>query len=246
MSANYEGTLNDKIVVVTGAGRGIGKAIAKACARAGASVCCAARTLAEIEATVEEIQAVGGMGLVVQADVTDFKAVQNLFEETAKAFGGVDILFINAGVHLDRKVVEESDTKWWKETLETNLVGAYYCAKSAIPYMKKRGSGKIITIGSGMGHNGMDARSSYCCSKAGLWMLTRVLAQELWEYNISVNELIPGPVATDLVSPQSGVFKIKSEWVKKPEDVTELALFLATQPDVGPTAQSFSLKRRDY
>ena len=246
MSASYEGTLNDKIVVVTGAGRGIGKAIAKACARAGASVCCSARTLAEIEATVEEIQAAGGRGMVVQADVTDLEAVENLFEETSEAFGGIDILFINAGVHLDRNVVEESDTERWKETLETNLVGAFYCAKSAIPYMKKRGSGKIITIGSGMGHNGMDARSSYCCSKAGLWMLTRVLAQELWEYNVSVNELIPGPVVTDLASLQSGVFKIESEWVKQPEDVTELALFLATQPDVGPTAQSFSLKRRDH
>ena len=246
MSANYEGTLNEKVAIVTGAGRGIGKAIAKACARAGASVCCSARTLAEIEATAEEIERAGGKSLVVQADVTDFEATEDLFAETAKAFGGVDIVFINAGVHLDRNLVEESDTERWKETLETNLVGAYYCAKSAIPYMKRRGSGKIITIGSGMGHDGMEARSSYCCSKAGLWMLTRVLAQELWKDNISVNELIPGPVVTDLASLQSGVFKIESEWVKQPEDVTEIALFLATQPDVGPTAQSFSLKRRDH
>jgi 3-oxoacyl-[acyl-carrier protein] reductase len=80
-------------------------------------------------------------------------------------------------------------------------------------------------------------------------MLTRVLAQELWPYNISVNELIPGPVVTRIagseVAQRQGVFAIESEWVKTPEDVVPLALFLATQPLIGPTAQSFSLMRRD-
>jgi 3-oxoacyl-[acyl-carrier protein] reductase len=80
-------------------------------------------------------------------------------------------------------------------------------------------------------------------------MLTRILAQELWPYRISVNELIPGPVETTLTGgaapDRAGVFAIDSEWVKQPEDVVPLALFLATQPDIGPTAQSFSLMRRD-
>ena len=78
-------------------------------------------------------------------------------------------------------------------------------------------------------------------------MLTRVLAQELWEYNISVNELIPGPVVTEMSDRDRGagsVFQIDSEWKKTPEEVVPLALFLATQPPVGPTAQSFSLMRR--
>jgi 3-oxoacyl-[acyl-carrier protein] reductase len=90
--------------------------------------------------------------------------------------------------------------------------------------------------------------SAYAVSKAGLWMLTRVLAQELAPYRISVNELIPGPVATSmtaqLVEGRESVFGIESEWTKSPDDVVPLALFLATQPDVGPTAQSYSLMRR--
>ena len=79
-------------------------------------------------------------------------------------------------------------------------------------------------------------------------MLTRILAQELWQYNISVNELIPEPVKTQMSSgddDSSSVFAIDSEWIKSPEDVVPLALFLATQPDVGPTAQSYSLMRLD-
>jgi 3-oxoacyl-[acyl-carrier protein] reductase len=104
-------------------------------------------------------------------------------------------------------------------------------------------------VGSGVGHRGLPGSSAYACSKAGLWMLTRVLAQELAAYNISVNELIPGPVATDMTGAQAaqrqGVFGIEGEWVKSPDDVVPLALFLATQPPIGPTAQSFSLMRRD-
>ena len=105
-----------------------------------------------------------------------------------------------------------------------------------------------VMIGSGIGHNGTVEASAYACAKSGLWMLTRVLAQELWDYNISVNELIPGPVLTQQTGATTksagSVFSIDSEWVKTPEDVAPLALFMATQPDRGPTAQSYSLMRR--
>lgn len=114
---------------------------------------------------------------------------------------------------------------------------------------KKQGGGKIITIGSGLGHKGREDNSAYSCSKAGLWMLTRVLSQELHKFNISVNELIPGPVITNMgngsMKDSNSAFSISSEWIKEPEDVTNLALFMATQPLVGPTGQSFSLMRRN-
>jgi 3-oxoacyl-[acyl-carrier protein] reductase len=244
-----EQALLGKVAIVTGAGRGIGKAIALAYAKAGGSICCAARTPAEIEATVEEIQAQGGRGLAVQMDVTQPESVRDMVETTVKAFGGLDILVINAGVNYDRSRVEDSNPANWKATLEVNLVGAYYCAQAAIPYFKQRGAGKIITIGSGLGHRGKAGGSAYACSKAGLWMLTRILAEELWPYNISVNELIPGPVKTpmtvDAARQEDSVFRIESEWIKTPDEVAPLALFLATQPTIGPTAQSFSLMRRD-
>jgi len=241
--------LKNKVAIITGAGRGIGRAIAIAYARAGAAVGCAARTQAEIDDTVQTIVAEGGQALAVQTDVTDLASVARLFETVANHFKGIDILIINAGGNYDRRPVEESLPADWQHTLNVNLVGAYYCAQAAIPYLKQRGAGKIITIGSGLGHRGAVGYSAYACSKAGLWMLTRVLAQELWADNISVNELIPGPVITTIDDDQPAQSKsqpgFESEWFKTPEDVTGLALFLATQPDIGPTAQSFSLMRRD-
>jgi 3-oxoacyl-[acyl-carrier protein] reductase len=243
--------LKDKIAVVTGAGRGIGQAIAVAYGHAGAAVVCAARTQTEIEQTVQIITAGKGQATAVKTDVTDLSMVMQLFQTAAQQFGGIDIVVINAGGNYDRRSVEESNAADWQKTINLNLVGAYYCAKAAIPYLKARGAGKIITIGSGLGHRGTVERSAYACSKAGLWMLTRVLAQELWAYNISVNELIPGPVITSIddnqpSSQKSGnALAFESEWTKMPEDVTALALFLATQPEIGPTAQNFSLMRRD-
>ena len=234
-------TLAGKGAVVTGAGRGIGRAIALGYARAGASICCAARTETEIEETARRIRGEGGTAVAFQTDITQWPAVQALFDFSESELGGIDIAVLNAGVNLNHNAVEDSDPAAWEETIRTNLLGAYYCARAAIPAMKKRGGGKIITIGSGMGHRGFAESSAYCCSKAGLWMLTRVLAQELWQQNISVNELIPGPVRTEM----DAVLDIESEWIKSPEDVVPMALFLATQPDIGPTAQSYSLMRRD-
>ncbi|MFT8929791.1 MAG: SDR family oxidoreductase [Sporolactobacillus sp.] len=238
-------TLKNKVAIITGAGRGIGKAIALAYATRGAHIVCAARTLSEINEVASQINERGGRALAVQTDVTDQASVKRMYQQVKTYFGSVDVLVINAGVNADRKLVEDSCPEDWAETIQVNLIGAYNCAYAVIPYMKENG-GKIITIGSGVGHRGRQGSSAYACSKAGLWMLTRVLAQELWKYKISVNELIPGPVRTSMDNNEkSNVFQIDSEWIKEPADVTPLALFLAEQPEVGPTAQSFSLMRRD-
>ena len=137
----------------------------------------------------------------------------------------------------------------WTAMVQVNLVGSYHTARAAIPYLKERGAGKIIAIGSGLGHRGRPGESAYASAKAGLSMLVRVLALELWQHNISVNELIPGPVLTERVAPHAqvpgSVFQEDSEWIKTPEDVLPLALFLATQPSRGPTGQTYSLMRRD-
>ena len=161
-------------------------------AQAGAAVCCAARTLQEIALTVRDIETSGGRAIAVPTDVTQLASVQQMLQTTVETFGGLDILVINAGGDYDRRHVAESHPEDWRATLEVNLLGAYYCAHAAIGYLKQRGAGKIITVGSGIGHRGFPGTSAYACSKAGLWMLTRVLAQELWPFNISVNELIPG------------------------------------------------------
>ncbi len=239
--------LAGKVALITGGGRGIGRAIAVAFAGAGAAVVCAARTRSEIEAVAAEIEAAGGQALAVRTDVADLASAQKAVDETAARFGGLDILVINAGVSPGRSEVAESDPASWNQTIAINLTGAYYCARAAIPHLKARGGGKIITIGSGMGRRGAPGSSAYSVSKAGLWMLTRVLGQELRDDNISVNELIPGPVNTAMMPGPAtrGPGTFDGEWFKEPEEVVPLALFLAGAPDGGQTAQSFSLMRRD-
>lgn len=242
------GPLAGKVAVVTGAGRGIGRAIAIGFSQAGASICCAARTESEIRDTSSVIQEDGGSSISKTTDVTDFGSLSALFEYTREVFGGVDIVVINAGVTICRSAVEESNPADWKTNIEVNLVGAYHTAKASIPHLKKRGSGKIIFLGSGIGRRGMPGRSAYSCSKAGVWMLTRVLAQELLPYNICVNELVPGPVQTSIMKGRENIVHSHSggtEWIKQPEDVLSMALFIATLPDFGPTAQSYSLMRRE-
>ena len=239
-----------KVAVVTGAGRGIGRAIAIGLANAGASVVCSARTETQIRETAAAINATGGNAMFRTADVASMPSMQALFEAGAQHFGRVDIVVANAGIAPQEHTVETGDPDLWQRIIDTNLTGVYRTVHAAIPWLKRSGGGRIIVLGSGAGHRGFPAMSAYSCSKAGLWMLVRVLAQELAADAISVNELIPGPVETDMMrvartNPGQISTTIGQEWFKQPEDVVPMALFLATQPDTGPTGQSFSLSRRD-
>jgi 3-oxoacyl-[acyl-carrier protein] reductase len=245
---NVKKPLSDKVALITGAGSNIGRGIAVGYAGAGAMVSCAGRTLSTLEETVGLIAAVGGRGSAVQADVTQIDQVERMMEATVEVFGGLDILVINAGGLRGRGPIEAYDHELWLQTIDVNLNGAFYCAQKAIPHLKARGGGKIITVGSGMGHTGAFSLAAYACAKAGLWMLTRMLAKELMPYNIAVNELIPGPVGGETRLPKNTLQPetwSDNEWIKAPEDVVPLALFLATQPDSGPTGRSFSLMRRE-
>ena len=116
---NFDSTLDGKVAVVTGAGRGIGEAIACAYAGAGAAVCAAARTRAEIDSTAEKIRQAGGSAISIVADVRDPDSVQHLVDATVREFGGLDIFVVNAGVHLDRSRIEDSDPELWKVINQT-------------------------------------------------------------------------------------------------------------------------------
>lgn len=240
--------LQDKVAVITGAGRGIGQAIAIAYARAGAAVCVAARTPEQLDQTVSAIAAEGGETIAVPTDVRDYTSVDDLMQRAAARYGGIDIVVTAAGVAGENKRVDESDPAQWPEAIQVNLFGTFHTVKAAIPHLRRRGGGKIILLGSGMGHRSGPTRSAYAASKAGVWMLTRVLAEELTADNICVNELIPGPVRTTLIAGREGRLGAGNqsvEWYKNPEDVAPLALFLATQAQCGPTGQTFSLARRE-
>jgi 3-oxoacyl-[acyl-carrier protein] reductase len=243
-----ERVLDGKVAVVTGAGRGIGRAIALAYADAGASVVCSARSAAQIERTAATIASNGDRSNHFVADVSDMASAVALFAHAVRSFGGLDIVLASAGVPGETASVEASDPQSWRGTIEVNLVGGYNTARAAIPALRQSSAGKIVFLGSGMGHRGAPSRSAYCVSKAGLWMLTRILAQELAPHGICVNELVPGPVQTEFIRGREQALSTASgggEWFKQPEDVAPLALFLASQPRDGPTGQTFSLARRE-
>lgn len=242
--------LKGKTVVVTGAGRGIGKTLAVAFAREGANVCVASRSSDEIESVAAEIRELGRQSLAVQCDVCESHSCESLIEAALSSFGTLDILVNNAGGNFVRGPIADSDPRVWQNVIESNLLGTYYCSRAAIPAMIAAGGGKIINIGSGMGHSARPNNAAYNTAKAGVWMFTQCLAMEVWQHGIDVNELIPGPVYTRLTEdffPAPGTEAppiAASERVKKPEDCIPLAMFLATHPPGGPTGQSFSLARR--
>ena len=163
------------------------------------------------------------------------------------AFGTIDILVNNAGGGIERRSILESEPEEWVKDVSLNLISAYLVTHALLPLLIEAGAGHIVNVGSGAGYSAGALRSAYRSGKAGLWMFTRCLAEETWEHGINVNELIPGPVATYLTRRGFKVGRphhIPSEYVKGPDDVVPLAVWLATQPKTGPTAQSFSLARR--
>jgi 3-oxoacyl-[acyl-carrier protein] reductase len=234
--------------LVTGGGRGIGRAIALAFAREGADVAVLARTTAEVERVAEEIRALGREGIALAADVAALAAVEAAVARLREQWARLDVLVNNAGGGQERKSVAEGSVELWVRTIEVNLFGTYLCSKAVLPWMIAGGGGKILNMGSGMGHDARGGNSSYSVAKAAVWMFTQSLAMEVWQHGIEVNEIVPGPVATSLTAgfmPAGAPPPFaESERIKTPEEVAPLAVFLATQPKGGPTGQSFSLARR--
>ena len=144
-------SLQGQVAVITGAGRGIGRAIALGFAQAGAAVVCSARSQAQIDETVARIGQAGGRAISVVADVASWPAVEALFAEAERVFGGVDVVLVNAGAAPQNVPVADSDPLLWQQTIAVNLLGAYHTARAAIAPLRRRGSGKILFVGSGMG-----------------------------------------------------------------------------------------------
>ena len=240
--------LTGKRAFITGAGSGIGRAVALGYAAAGAAVACVSRSCENVSETASLITKSGGRALILPADICDFAALERQVLAAEQSLGGIDLVFAAAGEATENLPVETSDTQAFRRTVEVNLVGAFNTAKAVIPTLKRAGGGNMIFVGSGMGHRAATTRAAYASSKAGLRMLVRVLAQEHLDDDITVNELVPGPVLTAFIAGRADQLRQGAgaqEWFKTPEDVVPLALFLASQPLRGPTGQTFSLARRE-
>src|SRR3989442_8551068 len=173
-------SLKDKVAVVTGASQGIGRDTAKALAEAGAKVVVAARNEGKLAALVSEITAAGGEAFAVMMDVTDAEQVKSGFKQVVEKFGRLDILVNNAAVTRDGLAMRMKKEDW-ETVLQTNLTGALFCIKQALPTMMKARAGRIINISSVMAQSGNAGQANYVPVTAGLIVLIKAMMTEIAE-----------------------------------------------------------------
>jgi len=195
-------TLKGRTGLVTGAGKGIGRAVALELAREGAALVLAARTERDVRSLAQEITDAGGVAHPKACDVRDAQQVKSLFEFARGALGPIDILVNGAGVAPSAPLAKTSEEQW-RAAIETNLSGAFYCMREAVPQMAERGFGRVVNLASIAGKTGSPYISAYAASKHGLLGLTKCAALELADRGVTVNAVCPGYVDTPMTD--SGV-----------------------------------------
>lgn len=220
---------NSKVAIVTGAGQGIGKASALKLAERGVSVVIADINLDVAKKAAEEIsKKTNVMILPIKVDIADENSVKEMVSTTVEKFGTVDVLVNNAGICRPIKDLESVEKSEWDAIINVNLMGAVYCCKAVMPIFKEKKYGKIINMASLAGENGsMAVSTAYGATKAGVINLTKSLAKQLGKYNITVNAIAPGLIATDMTAdlgydPET----IPMKRLGTPEDVAGAVCFL--------------------
>lgn len=231
---NFQG----KVVIVTGAAKGIGKGIAKVFSEKGAKVAVVDWDATNGEATAEELRSRGGESIFVQCDVSNEEQVIAMIEAVIRAFGRIDVLVNNAGIGVYKPVLETTSEDW-DRCLGVNLKGVFLCSKYAIPHMQKVGKGAIVNISSVHSHATVNGVAPYAASKGGITALTRNMAID-YGPTIRVNAIAPGWVLTPLIQsifdsypdPDEQRRQVENRQVMKrigqPEDIGYAAAFLAS------------------
>ncbi len=229
--------LQGKVAIVTGGRRGIGKSIALALAEAGADIAVCDRVIedGELKAVAEEVQQLGRRSLAVQADITQKADVDSLAQRVMDEFGAIDILVNNAAMNVMAPLLELREDGW-DRVIDTDLKGYYLCCQAVGKRMVDQKRGNIINIASTAAIKAAPQMGAYCIAKAGVVMLTRVLALELAKYNIRVNAIAPYMVKTKFSQPlwsdPETLKQLESEIplgrLAEPGDIVGSALFLAS------------------
>lgn len=233
-------SLENRVALVTGAGRGIGRAIALELAKRGAAVVVNDRSGESV--VCGEIQEFGGKASCFKADVSDFNDAQNLVKFTLDTFGDLHILVNNAGITRDGLILTMSEQDW-DSVIAVNLKGTFNCAKAAVKHMIRKRYGRIISIASVAGQMGNPGQTNYSSSKAGQIGFTKSLAREVASRNITVNAIAPGFIDTDilkLINPETLEAMMKMVPLArkgKPEEVAYAAAFLASDEAAYITGQ---------
>ncbi|MFX1265579.1 MAG: SDR family oxidoreductase [Promethearchaeota archaeon] len=244
-----EFSLEGKVAVVIGASRGIGRAIALRFAQAGAKVVVSSRKLESVQAVADEIEAAGGKALALQAHVGHLDHLEGLVRQTVETFGRVDVAVNNAATNPHFGPLLAADESVVEKTLDVNLKGVLWGCKAVAPQMEKQGGGKIINMASVGGFRPGPGLGLYGISKAGVIMLTEVLAVELGPANIQVNAIAPGVIKTrfskalwqtpEIAEP--ALRSLPAGRFGEPEEVAGLALYLASPASDFVTGAIFAM-----
>jgi NAD(P)-dependent dehydrogenase (short-subunit alcohol dehydrogenase family) len=232
--------LENKVAIITGAGRGIGKAFALRFAQAGAKVFIPDISLERAEGTVAEIKALGGQAAACLCDISDQKSTLKMADQAVQVFGTADILINNAAIYygLNMTPWDQWQAEDWDRIFSVNVKGTWLVCKAIAPIMQKQKKGKIINIASDIAHLPAAAQMllPYACSKGAVYTLTQALAHSLGQSGINVNAIAPGYTASEASLQQknsaahfkmtNGVQTVSRR--EEPQDLVETAIFLAS------------------
>ena len=230
-------SLSGKVAIVTGASSGIGRAAARLFARAGTEVVVTARRRGALDQLVAEITADGGAAVAHAGDIRDEDNAKALVALAVETYGGLDIAFNNAGTLGEMGPATGVSLEGWRDTLDSNLTGAFLGAKHQLPAMVARGGGSLIFTSTFVGHTaGMPGMAAYAASKAGLIGLTQVLAADFGADGIRVNAILPGGTDTPMGrtvadTPEAAAYVDNLHALKRtasPEEIAQSVLFLAS------------------
>lgn len=236
--------LEGKIILITGASRGIGKSIAEECVNQGATVAFTYISSEEKAIALEkELCANGGVAKGFKSDAGKFDQAQSLVDEVVAQFGTIDVLINNAGITRDTLLMRMTEEQW-DEVINTNLKSAFNLTKAIQRPMLKARKGSIINMSSVVGVSGNAGQSNYAASKAGLIGFTKSIAQELGSRNIRCNAIAPGFIETEMTAALDE--KVVQEWrnsipLKRggsPKDVADVCVFLASEMSAYVTGQT--------
>jgi 3-oxoacyl-[acyl-carrier protein] reductase len=236
--------LQDKVVLITGASRGIGKAIAEECAKQGAIVAFTYISSEEKAKALEaELSEKGGVAKGFKSDAGNFDAAQKLVDDVVATYGTIDVLINNAGITRDTLLMRMTEQQW-DDVINTNLKSAFNLTKAVQKPMLKARKGSIINMSSVVGVSGNAGQSNYAASKAGLIGFTKSVAQELGSRNIRCNAIAPGFIETEMTAALDE--KVVQEWrnsipLKRggnPIDVANATVFLASDMSAYITGQT--------
>ena len=223
----------DKVVIITGGASGIGRVSALRFVAEGAKVVIWDIDKAKAEATRSEIEAGGGVAMVAIVNTTQPEQVAAAAQAVNDQFGRIDVLINNAGITRDA-TLRKMTLAQWQQVLDVNLTGVFVCTQAVAPYMEAQQGGRIINTSSVVGLYGNFGQANYAATKAGLIGLTKTLARELGKFNITVNAVAPGFIATDMIAtiPEKVIDQMKNRTPLRrlgtPEDIASAYLFLAS------------------